>query len=428
MTKPAAVDGSEAEGPAQTRVKLRSAFQPIFSLSHQRIVGHEALIRATDPHGNPIAPKALFESCRSVEALRFLDDNCLKLHTHGFAKGASPAQWLFLNVDASLFTAPNHAPPAEVMRRVAERAGLSPTQIVIEILEDAVPEGTEFEAEIRALRDAGFLIALDDFGAGHSNFDRVFRLRPHVVKLDRSVILRATQDDTVRRVTAQMISLLHECGALVLVEGVETSDEAYIALDADADFVQGFHFARPAPKPLKQAGYSQAMQDVWEICETRADVDMRGYRERVRPYAEALMHAAQQLEAGREAIDACYAFLSLDDADVCYVLDARGLQVGENLFREPADHVADIHDPFAPLQDTTGACWSRRPYFRRAVAAPGVLQVTRPYLTMQSMRMCVTLSLSFETPEGMLILCGDMVWRASVPRPTFGATATDPTF
>jgi EAL domain-containing protein (putative c-di-GMP-specific phosphodiesterase class I) len=419
---------SDVDAPAQTRVKLRSAFQPIFSLSHQRIVGHEALIRATDPRGKLIPPKVLFDGCRTVEALRLLDDTCLKLHTHGFANSASEAQWLFLNVDASLFAGRRLSTPAETMAKVAAKARLEPRQIVIEILEGAVPEGPEFEAEVRELRDLGFLVALDDFGAGHSNFDRVFRLRPHIVKLDRSVIIRASQDDTVRRVTAQMISLLHECGALVLVEGVETSEEAYIALDADADFVQGFHFAMPSAKPMQSARHSQAMQDVWDVCEARADVDMRHYKERVRPYAEALMHARDRLEEGESLASACDAFLSLEDADACYVLDARGLQVGENLYREPLDHTPMLHDQFAPLQDTAGACWSRRPYFRRAVAAPGMLQVTRPYLTMQSLRMCVTLSLSFETREGLLIVCADMVWRPNVPRPTFGATQSDPTF
>jgi EAL domain-containing protein (putative c-di-GMP-specific phosphodiesterase class I) len=425
-----AVAVPDADAQAQTRVKLRSAFQPIFSLSHQRIVGHEALIRATDPRGNPIPPKVLFDGCRTVEALRLLDETCLKLHTHGFASSAgAEAQWLFLNVDASLFTGRRLSSPAETMAKVAARARLEPRQIVIEILEGAVPEGPEFEAEVSELRDLGFLVALDDFGAGHSNFDRVFRLRPHIVKLDRSVIIRATHDDTVRRVTAQMISLLHECGALVLVEGVETSEEAYIALDADADFVQGFHFATPSPNPMKSARHSQAMQDVWDVCEARADVDMRHYKERVRPYAEALMHARDRLEAGASLASACDAFLSLEDSDVCYVLDARGLQVGDNLYREPLDHQPMLQDQFAPLQDTGGACWSRRPYFRRAVAAPGMLQVTRPYLTMQSLRMCVTLSLSFETRDGsMLILCADMVWRSNVPRPTFGATQSDPTF
>ena len=43
------------------------------------------------------------------------------------------------------------------------------------------------------------------------------------------------------------VTLLHEAGKLVLVEGIETEHEAQIALSCEADFVQGYYFGRPAP-------------------------------------------------------------------------------------------------------------------------------------------------------------------------------------
>jgi len=407
---------------------LASAFQPIFSFSHRRIVGHEALLRATDANGRLVSPQAMFKSCRTMLDLERLDHACRILHTQEFAKQCNPAEWLFLNIDASLFAAGHGRSAGRKMLEVAAGAKLAPRQIVIEVLEGAVPNEPEFECVVQELKDLGFLVAIDDFGAGHSNFDRVFRLRPHIVKLDRTVICGAAQDETLRRVTTQMISLLHDCGALVLVEGVETAEEAFVALDADADFVQGYHFGRPRSSMAQLSEPSSAMADVWGLCEARAGEDIRDYRERVRPYTQALSLARGLLRAGRPMQEACAAFLQLEDAEVCFLLDASGQQIGTNHFRSvtPGDNV--LRSQFAPLHDVKGACWSRRPYFRRAIAAPGQMQVTRPYLTMQSLRMCVTLSVSLETPSGTLVICGDMAWRASASRPGFGATTIEATF
>jgi EAL domain-containing protein (putative c-di-GMP-specific phosphodiesterase class I) len=61
------------------------------------------------------------------------------------------------------------------------------------------------------------------------------------------MITQAGNNARIRRMMPVMVSLLHEAGSMVLMEGIETASEALIAMDADADFVQGFFFARPQP-------------------------------------------------------------------------------------------------------------------------------------------------------------------------------------
>src|SRR5215510_15562581 len=79
---------------------------------------------------------------------------------------------------------------------------------------------------------------LDDFGAGYSNFDRIWRLRPDIVKIDREMTRRVTVEPLARRMFTGIISVLHEAGALVCVEGIETEAEALCAIDANADLIQ----------------------------------------------------------------------------------------------------------------------------------------------------------------------------------------------
>jgi EAL domain-containing protein (putative c-di-GMP-specific phosphodiesterase class I) len=402
---------------------LRSAYQPIYSLSHQRLVGHEALLRALDAGGRSVFPADMFAACTSVQQLRSLDDACRATHARGFAAARESAQWLFLNVDASLFSPDSRLGPVEAMKKTLAATDLMPHEVVVELLEGALPDNPDFERWTRELKESGFLIALDDFGAGHSNFDRVFRVQPNIVKLDRSVIARAGADRTVRRVTTQMISLLHECGALVLVEGVETTHEAAIALDADADFVQGYHFGRPEATMRSVEAPNEALRDVWDSCDARAALERIAYAKRVSPYVEALELARRMMESGHSLEAACAPFLALPDAELCYLLDENGEQIGRNLYGAGRVLSAPANQ-FAPLANPSRARWSRRPYFRRAVAAPGQLQMTRPYPTMQSHRICTTLSVCFHSGDTKVIVCGDMLWRPTDVRPDFGATTS----
>ena len=396
---------------------LRSAFQPIFSFSHRRLVGHEALLRPVDASGRPVPPPTLFQRCASVQELRDLDHACSLLHARGFARDVESPQWLFLNVDASAFSACGPRGAVAPLLDVVGKAGLLPSQTVIELLEAALPDGPEFEHWVEALKQQGFLIALDDFGAGHSNFDRVFRLRPHIVKLDRGVIARAATDTTVSRVMAQMISLLHECGAQVLIEGVETAEEAMIALDSDADFVQGYHFGRPQPALRRPGEHSVQMADVWARCDERSRLERQADARRVEPYAQALMQARVLLQAALPMHEACAAFIGLADADLCYLLDSEGIVVAQNVIQRQRPTRAVTCNQFAPLLDVRNARWSRRPYFRRALEAPGELQVTRPYPTMHSRRMSATLSVCFVLNGATLVLCGDLLWPSNDAQP-----------
>jgi hypothetical protein len=285
--------------------------------------------------------------------------------------------------------------------------GLRPGQVVIEVLESTLPDDPGFDRRIDELRELGCLVSLDDFGAGHSNFDRVFRLRPEIVKLDRSVVVRAEIDAHARRIASQMVSLLHECGCLVLMEGIETDEGAYTALRCDVDFVQGYHFGRPAPVLAGVTGL-HALRAAWERFDRQSASDDRQWQEQMSPYKQSIELASVLLAGGTSLDEACRRFLSQPGAEMCYLLDRQGRQVVGNAFREGLSHQQlGRVERFGPLQDTQHARWSRRAYFRNAEAAPNLAQVTRPYMALQGGRMCVTVSIQFDMGGRSLVLCGD---------------------
>ncbi|KQW52399.1 hypothetical protein ASD88_05120 [Pelomonas sp. Root662] len=388
---------------------LDSSFQPVFSFPHRRAVGYEALLRVADAAGNAVSPLQFFEQLRSFEQQWAADRLCRLLHVHNFVHQADDDSWLFLNIHPTVFVHGGQQTQAlDASVRTMQALGLPMHRLVLEVTEDIMAQETDFERAVANVRETGCLLALDDFGAGHSNFDRIWHIHPEIVKLDRSLLRRACDSPRIARVLAQMVSLLHECGSLVLLEGVETRDEAMLALDVDVDMVQGFAFGRPVPGMLGPQGVSDEIEEIWELLDGRHADTRRVHAMHVAPYRQALRQAQARLQ-DRPLAEACVELLALPGVQVCFLLDEQGRHVAEPLL--PAGVPDRSQDPrFRPLGLASDARWARRPYFRRALEEPGVTQITRPYLSLHGARMCVTLSVACATPAGLRVLCADIDW------------------
>lgn len=413
-----ALDALQPTGGRKHQASLRgrtlsTAFQPIYSLSHSRAVGHEALLRAIDEDGRPVSPLQMFDEVPAGEAA-WCDTLSRVMHLFNFAEHAQPAHWLFLNIRPEALVA--LADPAQLgfLSEILSRLGISPSLIVLELLESAIPDGDAFLSAVAALRSHGMLIALDDFGAGHSNFDRVWRVRPDIVKLDRSLVTAMADDPGRLRAVTQTVSVLHEAEALVLMEGIETPREALLALESDVDLVQGYYFARPQPELAPRTRHEGIAALHVELARFRA-LQRTQQRNLMAPFQNAIGYAGVLLSAGRPLDEAARSFLALPGALVCFVLDDAGFQVGPNLWVE--ERRAAQGPGFSPLGQADGACWARRPYFKRALQAPGRVQVTRPYRTLGGKGMTVTVSYAFqqalrpgETTPSWHVVCGDVSW------------------
>ena len=391
-------------------LRLSSHFQPIFSLSHGRVVGHEALLRATDAAGHAVAPQHYLSS-DSFETLLWRDRLSRSVHAANFRHMAPAHQWLFLNLHPQVFLRSPQLMHDSFDTQWFEHFGLRGEQLVIEVLEDAVRDDHDFDAAVALTRERGCLIALDDFGAGHSNFDRVWRLRPEIVKLDRSLVARAARERAAFRVVSQMVSLLHECGALVLMEGVETETEAYVAIDADVDLVQGNHFGDPGSKLAADAEAEAVIGRAWATFERRWRDDRDWRVTRIRPYRDGLLAGAALLGAGQPLAVAAAQLLALPQAQVCYLLDESGRQMGLGV---RAADAPDYSRSMVPVEANDGARWSRRAYYRRAIDAVGKVQVTRPYRTIDGLHQCVTGSIAFpvqvDGQPQLRVLCVDVAY------------------
>jgi EAL domain-containing protein (putative c-di-GMP-specific phosphodiesterase class I) len=384
---------------------LTSVFQPIFSLSHMRAVGYEGLLRAHDALDRAVSPLDVFGDAARVGDVLQVDRLAQTLHLENFKVLGAEREWLFLNVHPGTLTDPYLA--AALLANL-RRLDLSPRRIVLEVLEQSAVDLERLAEAVREFRERGFLIALDDFGAGHSNIERIWQLNPDIVKLDRVMLSHAAHRADMATILPGLVALLHEAGKLVLVEGVETEHEAQMALACNADFVQGFFFGRPNPGVADAAHATACISEVTERYREQDESRERRNANRLVPYLRAFERAAERLTAGEPLDEVCWNFLALDHAARCFLLDAKGRQAGRNVVLR-ADR-ASHETRFLPLADAQGANWLRRPYFRAAINAPERVQVTRPYLSINEALPCVTLSVATQVGGQICVLCGDIDW------------------
>ena len=396
---------TQGERGTREEFQLSSHFQPIFSLAHRRPVGYEGLIRATDPRGRPIRPYELFGKAPHGEARIRLDRQCRALHVRNFNKLGNAHCWLFLNADPQVaIEGPRFG---SFFSDMLESNGFPAHRVAVELIETPFEDEARLTAAVEYYRKVGCLTVIDDFGAGYSNFDRIWRLRPDIVKIDREMTRRVTVEPLARRMFTGIIGVLHEAGALVCVEGIETEAEALCAIDANADLIQGDYFAPGSDELLPENARSEVFARL--VTGHRADFAAFQSRQHTRlvPYLAAIKNAVQDLSLGGKFQPAVQGLLKLPSAQRCYLIGSDGLQIGANVEAESKVHTEDLR--FEVVQPTEGTDWQTKPYFRRAIESPGKVQITRPYLSVIGPKLCVTLSFAFEASDGsQQVLCVDL--------------------
>ena len=382
-------------------LKIASAFQPLLSMTHSRVVGFEALARPYDNAGNAITPTRLFSDEFSALDLIRLDQLAREAHVMNFGAQVRGPEWLFLNTTPDIFVRLVEGVPFEKL--FPELDQLSDARVVLELTEHACIDEPMMREVITAHRDERYLIAIDDFGSQQSNYDRVEALRPEFVKLDRSLTKRSGEDAVTRRVLKSIVSTIHQLGAMVVAEGLETTEEVLASMEADVDFFQGFWFAEPAPRLSASA---QSVLPFIELAWTEFILRANGAGQRVQdvliPFRQAIADATALFLRPQDLSAAAAAFLTTPGALRVFLLDANGIQIGKSIIGTQSTGAK-----LAPLFPDAGANWSRRRYFTRALQTPGQVVFAGPHFSLTDGRDCMTAGLAVSRENSTFVLCFD---------------------
>jgi diguanylate cyclase (GGDEF)-like protein len=229
-------------------------FQPQFDLRTQKIIGAEALIRWWKPDNSkqggmyispgefipiaessglivPIGEWVFKEACMTVQKLQLAGLDDLRV-----AVNVSGVQFRQKNL-------------VETLQHIIYETGLDPRRLEIEVTESTFMGDINSTIDtLKRLHETGVELAIDDFGTGYSSLAYLRQFPIDRLKIDRSFILNALNNNDDASITQTIIALGHALNLKVLAEGVETIDHQKFLLDEGCDEVQGFRYAKPLPK------------------------------------------------------------------------------------------------------------------------------------------------------------------------------------
>ncbi|GLR76126.1 EAL domain-containing protein [Aliivibrio sifiae] len=228
---------------------LQSVFQPIFNIQ-QAIIGYEALLRIFDHNMLPIRPDLFFkDTTRTIEQILNIERLSRVIHIRNFSLFSQRNIQLFLNIlpESAVHFHTNKIPNlnTSLLESRIKELGLFPQCVTLELLEFHYQDKAKLLGAIEDIKSHGFNIAIDDFGSEASSEDRVSLLKPNILKIDRSLLLKYENGNTEPIQSA--ITLARNQKALIVIEGVETTKQYEDMKLLGIDYFQGFLLGKPLP-------------------------------------------------------------------------------------------------------------------------------------------------------------------------------------
>ncbi len=229
---------------------LKSAFQPIFAFERGKlaVTAFEALLRPFRDD-RVLTPATFFAGLTAADRIA-VENVSHTLHIMNAATCLPPEAAIFLNFDPSVFI--DHAVAEAAireMRVVLAARSVDPHRVVCEVTEKGTVSEEALFALVGSLRDSGFRIAVDDYGADDSDMRRIRGLRPDIVKFDGEWITRLMDSGPGFALLATMAATFAEQGIQTVFEGLEEGWQIELAEKAGVAMVQGFALGRPQLAP-----------------------------------------------------------------------------------------------------------------------------------------------------------------------------------
>lgn len=231
---------------------LYPLFQPVVNFRDGCIFAHEALIRG--PAGGRLhTPASLLAAAARESSLPAFELHCAEVILAHWGRMREPGR-LFLNMSADVLTAAMTGDQPYALERMLAASGVSPRMLTIEITEyEAASDIAALRQAVKMLHATGALLALDDFGNGHSSLRLWTELKPDFVKIDRffteGIAASAEKLEVVRAIRA----IGDAFGTRLVAEGIENGDDLRVLRDLEIGYGQGYFLGRP------QAGLAMAV-------------------------------------------------------------------------------------------------------------------------------------------------------------------------
>jgi PAS domain S-box-containing protein len=237
----------EALRQALAREEFFVAYQPKVSLSTDRTVGAEALLRWNHPERGVVSPLDFIPLAETSGLIVPIGSWVLAQVCHDAQRwkaslpGGRPLM-IAVNVSPRQF----ESGLVESFGGIIGDAGVDPSMVCLEVTESMVMRDAEVAiTTLRDLKALGLHISVDDFGTGFSSLAYLKRFPLDELKIDKSFVDGLGRDLEATAIVAAVMGMAHALGLCVVAEGVETADQAERLRTLGCDEAQGFFYARP---------------------------------------------------------------------------------------------------------------------------------------------------------------------------------------
>ena len=223
-------------------------YQPKTSLQTGEITGAEALLRWNKPGSGMVSPgefiPVLEETGLIIDVGRWAMERALEEYGRLLAIRPRPPR---IAVNVSQLQLAQKDFPA-VVEKILKNSASGPAGLDIEITESFIMQDLEVNIpKLRAIREMGVNICIDDFGAGYSSLSYLAKLPVDMLKIDREFMVDLDVSPVALAIVRAILSLARSLRLKVIAAGVETEGQMKILQLVNCDEMQGHLISRPLP-------------------------------------------------------------------------------------------------------------------------------------------------------------------------------------
>jgi len=222
--------------------KIISHFQPIINNKTKEIEKYESLVRLIDEDDNIISPFFFLDVAKKGKYYSQITSMVLE---NSFSALKNTDMHISINLSAIDIERKNtRVKLFELLKENKENAH----RIVFELLEDeSAKDFKTIKSFVEFVKSLGVKIAIDDFGAGYSNYERLLDYQPDLLKIDGSLIKNIETDDYSKSVVKSIVTFAKEQNIQTIAEYVENENIFNILNSFGVDYSQGYYFGKPEP-------------------------------------------------------------------------------------------------------------------------------------------------------------------------------------
>lgn len=227
---------------ALSESKIVSYFQPIIDNKTQEIVKYESLVRLIDENDKVISPFFFLETSKKSNHYPKITNVVME---HSFSILRNSEADISINISAIDI---EQKMTRERILDLLEANKEHTSRVVFELLEDEnVKEFDVIREFIQKVKSYGVKIAIDDFGAGYSNYERLLDYQPDILKIDGCLIKDIASSSYSLSAVKSIVTFAKEQNIQTIAEFIENESIFKIVKELGVDFSQGYYFGKPEP-------------------------------------------------------------------------------------------------------------------------------------------------------------------------------------